>query len=51
VIVVLIVLGSAKGSPGVTTVAVAVAVAAPWPQPGAALVVELDLAGGDLGSR
>ncbi|MBI1759247.1 MAG: hypothetical protein HYR62_08490 [Actinobacteria bacterium] len=39
-----------KGSPGATTWAVAVA--ARWPHPGPApVVVELDSAGGDLGSR
>jgi hypothetical protein len=46
---VLIVLGSVKGSPGVTSLAVALA--ARWPEPDAPLVVELDPAGGDLGSR
>lgn len=45
----LIVVGSVKGSPGVTSLAVAMA--ARWPAPAAALVVELDPAGGDLGSR
>ncbi len=45
----LIVLGSVKGSPGVTTLAVALA--ARWPAPALPLVVELDPAGGDLGSR
>lgn len=42
--------GSAKGSPGATTLAVAMA--ARWPHPGPApVVVEVDAAGGDLGSR
>jgi hypothetical protein len=42
--------GSAKGSPGATTFAVAMA--ARWPHPGPApVVVEVDAAGGDLGSR
>ncbi len=45
----LIVLGSVKGSPGVTSLAVALA--ARWPAPGVPLVVELDPSGGDLGSR
>ncbi|MDG4795439.1 hypothetical protein [Micromonospora sp. WMMD1082] len=45
----LIVLGSVKGSPGVTTLSVALACR--WPAPGMPLVVELDPAGGDLGSR
>jgi hypothetical protein len=45
----LIVLGSVKGSPGVT--GLAVALAARWPESGVPLVVELDPAGGDLGSR
>jgi hypothetical protein len=42
--------GSVKGSPGATTWAVAMA--ARWPHAGPApVVVELDVAGGDLGSR
>jgi hypothetical protein len=42
--------GSVKGSPGVTTFALAMA--ARWPHPGPApVVVELDGAGGDVGSR
>ncbi|MEV4706771.1 hypothetical protein [Actinoplanes sp. NPDC049316] len=42
--------GSAKSSPGTTTLAVAMA--ARWPHPGSPpVVVELDAAGGDLGSR
>lgn len=45
----LIVLGSVKGSPGVTSLAVALA--ARWPEPETPLVVELDPSGGDLGSR
>lgn len=46
----LITFGSVKGSPGATTWAVALA--ARWPHPGPApVVVELDCAGGDLGSR
>jgi hypothetical protein len=46
----LITFGSVKGSPGTTTWALALA--ARWPQPGPApVVVELDGAGGDLGSR
>lgn len=43
----LIVLGSAKGSPGVTTLAVVLAQC--WPGP--AVVAECDLAGGDLAAR
>jgi hypothetical protein len=46
----LITVGSVKGSPGATTWALAMA--ARWPQPGPApVVVELDPAGGDVGSR
>jgi len=46
----LITYGSVKGSPGTTTWTLAMA--ARWPQPGPApVVVELDAAGGDLGSR
>lgn len=45
----LILLGSVKGSPGVTTLTVALA--ARWREPESPLVVELDPAGGDLGSR
>lgn len=43
----LVVLGSAKGSPGATTLGVALAQS--WP--GLATVVECDLAGGDLAAR
>ncbi len=43
----LVIVGSAKGSPGATTLAVAVAQC--WP--GSATVVECDLAGGDLAAR
>jgi len=42
------VIGSVKGSPGVTTFALALAVA--WPA-GSAVLVEADPAGGDLGGR
>jgi len=46
----LLTFGSVKGSPGATTFALAMA--ARWPHPGPApVVVELDHAGGDLGSR
>src|SRR6266508_2886935 len=46
----LITFGSVKGSPGATTWALAMA--ARWPHAGPApMVVELDCAGGDLGSR
>ena len=46
----LLTFGSVKGSPGTTTFALAMA--ARWPHPGPApVVVELDCAGGDLGSR
>ncbi len=46
----LVTFGSVKGSPGTTTWALAMA--ARWPRPDAApVVVELDHAGGDLGSR
>jgi hypothetical protein len=46
----LITVASVKGSPGTTTWALALA--ARWPQPGPApVVVELDPAGGDVGSR
>jgi len=46
----LVTFGSVKGSPGTTTWALAMA--ARWPHPDAApVVVELDHAGGDLGSR
>jgi hypothetical protein len=46
----LITFGSVKGSPGATTLALAMA--ARWPHPGPApVVLELDGAGGDLGSR
>ena len=42
-------IGSAKGSPGATTVALALA--AVWPGPRRALVAELDPAGGDIALR
>jgi len=46
----LVALASVKGSPGTTTFALALA--ARWPRPGAApALVELDPAGGDVGSR
>jgi hypothetical protein len=46
----LLTFGSVKASPGTTTFALAMA--ARWPHPGPApVVVELDYAGGDLGSR
>jgi hypothetical protein len=45
---VLVAVGSVKGSPGATTLAVALT--ALWPQQGA-VVVEADCAGGDLGAR
>jgi MinD-like ATPase involved in chromosome partitioning or flagellar assembly len=46
---VLTVIGSAKGAPGVTTLAVALAVR--WPEPATTLLVEADPFGGVLGSR
>jgi MinD-like ATPase involved in chromosome partitioning or flagellar assembly len=46
---VLVAVGSVKGSPGATTWALAVA--ARWPHEPAPVVVELDPAGGDVGSR
>jgi hypothetical protein len=46
----LVTLASVKGSPGTTTWALAVAARWPVPDPGP-LVVELDSAGGDIGSR
>jgi hypothetical protein len=46
---VLIAVCSVKGSPGATSLVVALA--ARWPQPQRPLVVEVDPAGGDLGSR
>lgn len=45
----LIAVCSLKSSPGVTTLATGIA--ACWPQPGEALLVEADPAGGDLGAR
>lgn len=45
----LIAIGSVKGSPGVTTLAVALA--ARWPAPGCPVVVECDPSGGSLAAR